>query len=155
LGRRLWQCRACCKQTSLTAGPIFESTRLALRLWFLGFYHFTEPKNNVSGLGLKRRFGLSYKTAWRMKHNLLQVMGEHVEVDDAYLGGVHPGTGLPTRLSRPGSTFGAKRLFGDWRPRPERVASGSVGPILYRHGLGLFLQEAKSKIKTECYAGRE
>jgi hypothetical protein len=31
-GGRLWQCRACRKLTSLTAGTIFESTRLPLRL---------------------------------------------------------------------------------------------------------------------------
>jgi transposase-like protein len=99
-GERLWQCRACRKQTSLTAGTIFESTRLPLRLWFLGIYHLTQPKNNVSALELKRLLGVSYKAAWRMKHKLMQVMdereadrilGERVEVDDAYLGGVHPG----------------------------------------------------------------
>lgn len=97
---RLWQCRTCRTQTSLTAGTIFESTRLPLHLWFLGIYHLTQPKNNVSALELKRLLGVSYKAAWRMKHKLMQVMdereadrllGERVEVDDAYLGGVHPG----------------------------------------------------------------
>lgn len=99
-GEKLWQCSACRKQTSLTAGTIFESTRLPLRLWFLGIYHLTQPKNNVSALELKRLLGISYKAAWRMKHKLMQVMdereadrvlGERVEVDDAYLGGVHSG----------------------------------------------------------------
>jgi hypothetical protein len=41
----------------LTAGTIFESTRLPLRLWFLGIYHLTQPKNNVSALELKRLLG--------------------------------------------------------------------------------------------------
>lgn len=99
-GQKLWQCSACRKQTSLTAGTVFESTRLPLHLWFLGIYHLTQPKNNVSALELKRLLGVSYKAAWRMKHKLMQVMdereadrilGERVEVDDAYLGGVHPG----------------------------------------------------------------
>jgi ribosomal protein L37AE/L43A len=99
-GEKLWQCSACRKQTSLTAGTLFESTRLPLRLWFLGIYHLTQPKNNVSALELKRLLGVNYKAAWRMKHKLMQVMdereagrvlGERVEVDDAYLGGVHSG----------------------------------------------------------------
>ena len=99
-GEQWWQCTACRKQTSLTAGTIFESTRLPLRLWFLGIYHLTQPKNNVAALELKRLLGVSYKAAWRLKHKLMQVMdereadrvlGERVEVDDAYLGGVHPG----------------------------------------------------------------
>ncbi|HBH35724.1 MAG TPA: IS1595 family transposase [Gammaproteobacteria bacterium] len=97
---KLWQCRSCRKQTSLTAGTIFESTRLPLTLWFLGIYHLTQPKNNVSALELKRLLGVNYKAAWRLKHKLMQVMdereekrvlSERVEVDDAYLGGVHPG----------------------------------------------------------------
>jgi len=99
-GQKLWQCSGCRKQTSLTAGTIFEASRLPLRLWFLGIYHLTQPKNNVSALELKRLLGVSYKAAWRLKHKLMQVMdereatrvlGERVELDDAYLGGVHPG----------------------------------------------------------------
>ncbi len=97
---KLWQCATCRKQTSLTAGTIFEFTRLSLRSWFLGIYHLTQPKNSVSALELKRLLGVSYKAAWRLKHKLMQVMDEReaarvlkgrVEVDDAYLGGVHPG----------------------------------------------------------------
>jgi len=98
--QKLWQCSACRKQTSLTAGTIFESTRLPLRLWFLGIYHLTQPKNSVAALELKRLLGVSYKAAWRIKHKLMQVMderesdrvlGERVELDDAYLGGVRSG----------------------------------------------------------------
>ncbi len=49
---------------------------------------------------LGRLAGLSYPTAWRMKHKLMQVMYERetttrlsgrVEVDEAYLGGENPG----------------------------------------------------------------
>ena len=53
-GQRLWQCSACRKQTSLTAGTIFESTRLPLHLWFLGIYHLAQPTNNVSALDIQR-----------------------------------------------------------------------------------------------------
>ena len=99
-GVKLWQCSSCRKQTSLTAGTVFEATRLPLTIWFLGLYHLSQPKNNVSALELKRLLGVNYKAAWRMKHKLMQVMvereadrvlGERVEVDDAYLGGVRPG----------------------------------------------------------------
>lgn len=99
-GEKWWQCSACRKQTSLTAGTLFESTRLPLRLWFLGIYHLTQPKNSIAALELKRLLGVSYKAAWRMKHKLMQVMderedkrvlAERVEIDDAYLGGVRAG----------------------------------------------------------------
>ncbi len=43
-----------------------------------------------------RHLGVNYKTAWRMKHKIMQVMAEReatrrlsgfVQIDDAYLGG--------------------------------------------------------------------
>lgn len=95
-----WQCQACARQTSLTAGTIFHASKLPLTTWFQAMYFLTQTKNNVSALELKRLLGVSYPTAWRIKHKLMQVMAERetsrtlagrVEVDDAYLGGERPG----------------------------------------------------------------
>ena len=97
---KTFQCSACRTQTTLTGGTIFHSTKLPLRKWFQAMYFLTQTKNNVSALELKRLIGVCYRTAWRLKHKLLQVMTEReaprqldgrVEVDDAYLGGEHPG----------------------------------------------------------------
>lgn len=100
-GMKYWQCRACHGQTTLIAGTIFQATKLPLTAWFLAMHLLTQSKNNVSALELKRHLGVCYRTAWRLKHKLLQVMAEReagrilggrVEVDDAYLGGEKPGT---------------------------------------------------------------
>lgn len=70
-------------------------------------YFLTQSKNNVAALELKRLIGVYYRTAWRLKQKLLKVITEreaarqlegHVEVDDVYLGGEHPG-GKPGRGS--------------------------------------------------------
>jgi transposase-like protein len=99
-GQQYWQCRACRHQTTAIAGTIFQRTRLPLTLWFLAMYLLTQAKNSVAALELMRHLGVSYKTAWLMKHKLLQVMVERessrvligrVEIDDAYLGGERPG----------------------------------------------------------------
>jgi ribosomal protein L37AE/L43A len=98
--RKYWQCSHCGYQTSLTAGTIFEATKLSLRLWFLAMHLLSQAKNNVSALELKRHLGVSYPTAWMLKHKLMQVMTQReqgrrldgrVEIDDAYLGGERPG----------------------------------------------------------------
>lgn len=100
-GRRYWQCRDCRYQTTVIAGTIFEATKLPLTVWFLAMHLLTQAKNNVSALELKRHLGVCYRTAWLIKHKLLQVMVEReadrvlagrVEIDDAYLGGESPGT---------------------------------------------------------------
>src|SRR6476619_2749787 len=98
--RRLFQCSACRRQTSLTAGTIFASTHLPLHLWFRAMYHLTQSKQGISSVELGRRLGVKQFTAWKMKHKLAQVMLERdadkrfngrVEIDDASLGGERTG----------------------------------------------------------------
>jgi len=97
---KIFQCCTCRKQTTLTEGTIFHSSKLPLTIWFQAMFVLTQNKNNVSTLELRRLLGISYPAAWRMKHKLMQVMYEResttklsgrVEIDDAYLGGEHPG----------------------------------------------------------------
>lgn len=97
---KVFQCQGCRAQTTLTEGTIFHSTKLPLRTWFQAMFFITQNKNNVSALELKRHIGVCYRTAWRVKHKLMQVMCEQeemtvlsgrVEIDDAYLGGERPG----------------------------------------------------------------
>lgn len=99
-GRKYWQCHRCREQTSLISGTIFQATKLPLASWFLAMHLLTQSKNNVSALEMMRHLGVCYKTAWLMKHKLLEVMflreeprvlDGRVEVDDAYLGGERPG----------------------------------------------------------------
>lgn len=100
--RGLMQCTACGRQTSVTAGTIFQDLRTPLPVWFRAMWAVTSQKTGISALGLQRELGLrSYKTAWVWLHKLRRAMVRpgrdrltgHVEVDEAYIGGVHPGRG--------------------------------------------------------------
>ena len=104
---KTFQCNACRHQTTLASGTIFHASKLPLRKWFQAMYFLTQSKNNVAALELKRLIGVCYRTAWRLKQKLLEVMTEReadrqlegrIEIDDAYLGGEHPG-GKPGRGS--------------------------------------------------------
>ena len=66
--RALLQCRHCHHQASLTAGTIFANTKLALTPWLLAMFLLTQQKNGIAALELKRHLGVSYLTAWRLKH---------------------------------------------------------------------------------------
>jgi len=99
-GRLYFQCTACRHQCSVISGTIFEATKLPLSRWFLAMHLLTQSKNNVAALELQRHLGVCYKTAWLMKHKLMEVMRERedsrqlegrVEIDDAYLGGERTG----------------------------------------------------------------
>ncbi len=98
--RDLYQCNRCHHQSSVTAGTIFQGTKLPLSVWFLGIYFVTQNKNGISSLALSRLLGISQNAAWRMKHKLMQVMLERdndkplqgrIEMDDSYWGGKRRG----------------------------------------------------------------
>ncbi len=109
--RLYFQCSHCRYQCSLVSGTIFEASKLPLPTWFLAMNLMTQAKNNVSALELKRLLGVSYPTAWMLKHKIMEVMvvredtrqlTGRVEIDDAYLGGeLHggkPGRGSPNKV---------------------------------------------------------
>jgi transposase-like protein len=96
----LWECSGCHRQTSVTAGTIFQDSRLPLTLWFRAVWWVTSQKNGVSAMGLQRVLGVkSYKTAWTMLHKLRHAMVRpgrdrlqgRVEVDEAFVGGEEEG----------------------------------------------------------------
>ena len=94
--RPLFQCNACHRQTSVTAGTVFAGTKLPLTTWFLAIYLISQAKTGLSSLALKRQLGVSYPTAWLVHHKIMCAMAERedthqlgniVQLDDAYLGG--------------------------------------------------------------------
>jgi transposase-like protein len=102
LGTGRWECAACGRQASVTAGTIFHRSRTPLRLWFAAAWLMTSQKHGVSALGLQRSLGLgSYQTAWAMLHRFRVAMVRpgrerltgRVEVDEAYVGGVEGNVG--------------------------------------------------------------
>lgn len=139
--RQLWQCYRCRHQTSLIAGTVFEATKLPLTKWFLAIYLVTQSKNAISALSLRRQIGVSYPTAWLVKHKLMNVMAEieddrqldgRIELDDAVLGGERPGhRGIsgPNKVS----FLAAVSTTDDGRPRYVKltplpnVSTESVG----------------------------
>jgi hypothetical protein len=92
--RGLWMCGACGHQGSVTAGTIFQRSRLPLRSWFSAVWFVCAQKNGVSALGLQRVLGLgSYETAraW------LRSRTEHWPTGCTVWRVLHYGPGEPTR----------------------------------------------------------
>lgn len=94
--RNQLRCTECQRQTSPTAGTIFEGTRKPIRTWFKAMWCVTNQKLGVSALGLQQVLGLnSYQTAWSWLHKLRRAMvrpgrdrlSGDVEVDETYVGG--------------------------------------------------------------------
>jgi transposase-like protein len=161
--RGLMQCTACGRQTSVTAGTIFQDIRTPLPVWFRAMWAVTSQKTGISALGLQRELGLrSYKTAWAWMQKLRRAMvrpgrdrlSGHIEVDEAYVGGVHPG--LVGRQTETKALVGvavqveARHRLGRIRLRRLRDASGP--------SLTQFVQDAaepRSVVHTDGWMGYE
>jgi transposase-like protein len=96
------RCGGCRRDTSITAGTIFQDSHLSLRLWFRAIWSVVNQKSGISALGLQRALGLgSYRTAWICLHKLRRAMvrpgreqlNGRVEVDETFVGGFEKGKG--------------------------------------------------------------
>lgn len=95
-----WECHDCGRQTSVTAGTLFQDTRYPLHIWFQAIWYVTGQKHGTSALGLQKILGLgSYHTAWSWLHRLRRAMvspGREqltgtIQVDETFWGGKHTG----------------------------------------------------------------
>ena len=97
---RAYSCQWCGHHLHPTVGTPFEKSRTPLQLWFYAIYLFTSTRHGVSAKELQRQLGVTYKTAWRMGHEIREHMADvdgeaplsgNVEVDETYIGGKRPG----------------------------------------------------------------
>ncbi|MCB1419686.1 MAG: IS1595 family transposase [Notoacmeibacter sp.] len=101
--RRSYGCEYCGHQIYPTAGTPFHRTRTSLRDWFYVMFLFCTKRNGVAAKEVERQIGVTYKTAWRMCHEIRKYMaavdgdaplgggGDVVEVDETFLGGYKRG----------------------------------------------------------------
>jgi transposase-like protein len=95
--RKIFECRRCGKQMSVTAGTVFHRSRIPLRKWFWAIFLMATSKKGISMLFLQKQLGIgSYRTAWLMSHKIRQAMvqrndlytlGGTVEADEIFIGG--------------------------------------------------------------------
>ena len=91
-----YACPTCGHHIHPMVGTPFERSRTSLQKWFYAMYLFTTSRHGVPAKELQRQLGVTYKTAWRMGHELRKYMAKidgdppltgHVEVDETYVGG--------------------------------------------------------------------
>lgn len=94
--RRAYACQHCGHHIYPCVGTIFEKSRTKLTHWFFAMYLMTSTRHGVAAKELERQLGVTYKTAWRMAHELRKLMATaddhgpldgHVEVDETFIGG--------------------------------------------------------------------
>src|SRR5215217_5741239 len=77
LGRKVLtlQCKACRRETSVTAGTVMHRSHLPLKVWFTAAWLVATHRNGMSARQLGRQLGLgSYKSAWLLLQKLRRAM---------------------------------------------------------------------------------
>ncbi len=92
--KKAYACDYCGTYISPMAGTIFEKSSTPLRLWFYAMYLMSATRCGISAKQIQRECGVTYKTAWRMFHQIrtlmsedIQLEGSSVEMDETYHGG--------------------------------------------------------------------
>ncbi len=94
-----YACQWCGHRIYPMVGTPFEHSRTSLQKWFYAMYLFTTSRHGVPAKELQRQLSVTYKTAWRMGHQIRKLMTEvdgdppltdHVEIDETYIGGRKP-----------------------------------------------------------------
>jgi len=143
--RRSYACEYCGYQVYPTASTPFDRTRTPLRDWFFIMFLFVSTRNGVAAKEVERQLGVTYKTAWRMCHEIRKYMGavdgdnplgglgRVVQIDETFIGGKHK------RVSHGGdpalkkaTVFGMLEVGGEVVTRvvPNR-RSGTLLPIIW------------------------
>ena len=96
--RRSYSCDVCGRHVHPTSGTIFEKSTTSLKLWFHAIYLMSSTRCGISAKQIERETGVTYKTAWRMFHQIRSLLQEdceptsgEFEVDETYIGARKPG----------------------------------------------------------------
>lgn len=96
--RPSYSCDYCGHHAHPTVGTIFEKSTTPLKLWFHAIYLMSSTRCGISAKQIERETGVTYKTAWRMFHQIRTLLCEgtksltgEVEVDETYIGGKRSG----------------------------------------------------------------
>lgn len=96
--RPVYECDYCGHQVSPLATTIFRKSSTPLRVWFGAIYEMATTRCGYSAKALQRKYGVTYKTAWRMFKQIRKLLDEkpdifdgEVEVDETYVGGARHG----------------------------------------------------------------
>jgi len=93
--RRVWKCRDCRKQFSVTTGTVFHGSKVSLRIWLFVFFEMCANKNGIAAREIARKYGVAPKTAWFMTQRIREAMmndssgklSGNIVADETYIGG--------------------------------------------------------------------
>lgn len=90
-----YRCRDCRQHLSVRTGTVLAESRLPLHKWLMAIYMMTTARKGIPSTQMARELGITQKSAWFLAQRIRETwlagadndMGNHVQVDEAYIGG--------------------------------------------------------------------
>lgn len=141
--RRAYACQECGFHIYPCADTIFHKSSTPLNKWFFAMYLMTSTRHGVAAAELQRQLGVTYKTAWRIAHELRKLMASadhrgklsgHIEIDETLIGGRHTKRRAKkgaTKMANKTIVLGIVERGGKMRTGPVRNAwINTIEPIV-------------------------
>lgn len=117
--RKSYSCGICGHHVHPMANTVLRNTRTPLTYWFYVIYIMTNTKSGISAKQIERELGVTYKTAWRMMHQVRKMMSStdaqlsgEVEIDETFVhANVYKRSSAQRKYGRTGQRAG-EVLFG-------------------------------------------
>lgn len=89
-----YRCRGCRQHFSVRTGTVLAESRLPLHKWLMAIYMMTTARKGIPSTQMARELGITQKSAWFLAQRIRETwlagngsMGDHVQVDETYVGG--------------------------------------------------------------------
>jgi transposase-like protein len=163
-----WQCSSHHAQRQFTCktGTIFEDSPITLDKWMLAMWMICNCKNGISSYEIHRAIGVTQKSAWFMLQRIRLAMqsgslmklggsGNHVEVDETFIGGKARFMHKDKRARMGKMSFGNKTIVAGLLERDGKVRTKVISNREKEtmHGLVREHVEPGSHLTTDDFHG--